>query len=166
MAAGTGLSLRDTTLLSLAARNKSAEEMGREVGISPARALVRVKELLAARDIWTDIEQKQLLLQDLYELKDQLKEQSKSFLEPKGAAVLLRTITAIGDILDKQGRISEAELTTITQTQARALVELMHAGYGRAEELLAEKYPFVNLIEIKEAFQLGMREAAVEGVKP
>lgn len=160
----TGLSLRDARLLELAANGRSAEEMGALLGIKPAKALIRVKELLQARDIWTDIEQRQLLLSDLYQLKEQMQDQMRHGVDPKDAGVLLKTIKTIGDILDRQGKITEEELTKITQTQARALVGLVQAAMGRAEDLLREKYPYVDIGEIHDAFQVGLQTAAIEGV--
>ena len=157
-----GLSLRDATLLDLAANNKSAEEMGLELGIDPARAVVRVKALLSSRDIWSDLEQKQLLLHSLFKLKEQLEKQSANYADPKETKVLLATISAINDILDKQGKLTEDQLTTITQTHARALVELVQSAFGLAEELLADKYPSVDLDEIRAAFQEGLRTKALE----
>jgi len=159
--AATGLSLIDNALLKAAADGLSPQEMGSELGISAAKAVVRVKEILASRDVWSEIEQRQLLMVDLYKLKTVL---SAGIGDTKVAAEYIKTINAIDKIMDKQGKITADELSTITRVQAQALLGLVQAAFGRAEELLLDRYPQVPILEIQEAFQLGLREQALETV--
>lgn len=60
----------DELLLRLAASGASGEEMERQTGIGAAQAVVHVKRMLQNRDIWTELERRQLLLLELNELKD------------------------------------------------------------------------------------------------
>ena len=157
--AATGLSLIDNALLKAAADGLSPQEMGTELGISAAKAVVRVKEILASRDVWSEIEQRQLLMVDLYKLKTIL---SNGLGDTKVASEYIKTINTIDKIMDKQGKITADELSTITRVQAQALLGLVQAAFGRAEELLLDRYPQVPLDEIREAFALGLREQALE----
>lgn len=66
----------DKKLLEMASRRLSAEQMYEELsrppGLSPARCLQRVKEMLNATDYLSQVEQKSLLLLDFVRLRDVL----------------------------------------------------------------------------------------------
>jgi len=66
------ISVLDDLLLRSAAGGKSGVEIERATGIPADQAVQHVKQLLATRDIWTEHEQRNLLLQELHELKDSL----------------------------------------------------------------------------------------------
>lgn len=159
--AGKELTLLDDALLRAAANGKSGEEMASLYPVSAAQAIVRVKDILVSRDPWTQIEKKQLLLHSAYGLKSQLEEvlENNAF-DVKNAEAYIKLLKTVGEILDKQGSISQNELETVTRVQAQALVHLIEAGYDRARKLLAEEYPDVDLHRIDEAFQIGMRDSA------
>src|SRR5690625_2580602 len=67
---------RDKQLLDLAASNATPNEMEAATGIPAAQAVSRVKALLQSRDIWSELERRQLLLHDLYNLKNKLVDES------------------------------------------------------------------------------------------
>lgn len=159
--ASTTLSLRDNMLLEAAANGLSGEEMEVRYGIPAAEAVVRVREILRARDIWSEIEQKQLLLVDLQKLKSQLASNMSRFEEdPAWASVMLRTLKQIGDILDKQSRITDADLNTVTEAHAKALLNLVVRAFGAAKTALERDYPMVDVQEIEEVFNVGLLEAS------
>jgi uncharacterized protein (DUF433 family) len=155
------LTLLDDALLRAAANGKSGEDMATIYPVSAAQAIVRVKDLLVSHDPWTYIERKQLLLHSAYGLKEQLEEVlTNDDFNVKNAEAYLKVLRTVGDILDKQGSISQNELETVTRVQAQALIRLIEAGYDRARDLLAQEYPDIDLQLIDEAFHLGMREAS------
>jgi hypothetical protein len=157
-----GLSLLDTAIIRLAANGKSPKEIGAELGIPAEKALIRTKEILASRDVWTEVEQRQLLLNDLFRLKESIQAELEHGWEKDSSAALLKTVKLISDIMERQGKITEEELTTITQTQARALLGLVQAAWLRARELLEAEYSnYVDVAQIEAAFQTGLREAAI-----
>ncbi len=55
------ISLLDETLIRAAASGKSGEEMEALTGIPAAQAILHVKQLLSRRDIWSEVERRQLL---------------------------------------------------------------------------------------------------------
>ena len=69
---GKEVSVLDDMLIKAAAGGKSGAEMEKLTGIPAAQAVLHVKQLLATRDIWTEQEQRQLLLNELHVLKDSL----------------------------------------------------------------------------------------------
>jgi hypothetical protein len=156
------LSPRDVALLQAAADGMSGLEMAQEFGIPAAKAVLRVKELLRSNDIWTDIERRQLLMQEIYALKNKLQRQNGDYINDKQAEVLLKTITAIDSVLDKQGKITDDQLAKVTQTQAKTMVALINAAFNRAKEILSEEYPDYPLAAIEQAFNQGLNEKAAE----
>lgn len=160
-----GLTLRDDRLLRAAANGWSGEDMAAEYDITAAQAIVRVKDILASRDPWTQIEKKQLLLHSAYALKETIEAAIASVdvgstdRSIKVVEAYIKLLKTVSEVLDKQSSITESELETITRSQARALMQLVVAGYNRARDLLAEEYPDVDLLILDEAFQVGMREA-------
>lgn len=152
----TELSPRDMALLKMAADGKSGQEMQAETGLSAAFAVLRVKELLRERDIWSEIERRQLLMQELYSLKVKLQKQNEEYINDKQAMVLLQTIQTIDNVMDKQGKITDEQLMKITQAQAHAMMSMIQAAFEHAKGLLAQENPGLDLQEIESAFNEGL----------
>lgn len=162
--AGAALSKRDTKLLELAANGASPEEMEAATNIPAAQCYMQVKTVLARRDVWTEIERKQLLLNDLYTLKAQIQTQNLTYIDEKQAGALIKTLKAIGEILERQGALSESEINQITEANARAMIRLISAAFERAKELLRTEYPDVDIREIEAAFNAGLSQEVQEVV--
>lgn len=153
---GTEISPRDMALLKMAADGKSGAEMQAETGLTAAFAVLRVKELLRERDVWTEIERRQLLMDELYGLKNKLQEQNEDYINDKQGMVLLQTIQAIDNVMDKQGKITDEQLMKITQAQAQAMMAMIQAAFKHAKETLAAENPHIDLQEIEKAFNDGL----------
>lgn len=128
---------RDKKLLDMAASNATALEMEAEVGIPAAQCVVHVKKLLAERDIWTEIERRQLLLHDLYELKDELLSKS-NMMDPRAAGVTLQAIRLLSETLDKQTALSNEEVSRITNAQTKRMLEIIGEGFKYMEQAFPE----------------------------
>lgn len=152
----TEISPRDEALLRMAADGKSGLEMQQETGLSAPRAVLRVKELLKKRDVWSEIERRQLLMDELYALKNKLQAQNKDFINDKQADVLLKTINSIDAVLDKQGSITDDQLAKISQAQAQAMLMLIRSAFEHAKALLETDYPDVPVQQIEAAFRTGL----------
>jgi len=132
-----------------AANGWSGNEMEAKFGIPAAQALVRVREMLAERfDVFDEIEQRRLAMTSVYKLKEQIEKASVDVDNPKAIEAYLKVIKALDDLLSKQGKISDAELEVVTKAQARALLGLIEAAYGRVREWLLDE--FSGLIDGKE----------------
>lgn len=162
--AGTALSKLDARLLEMAANNFSGEEMESSVGVPAAQCLVRVKQVLSSRDVWTEVERKQLLLQDLYALKDKIQKQNPDYFDEKQGGMLVKTLTTIGNILDKQSAMSDEEINRITEANARAMLRLIGAAFERAKEYLRVEYPDVDIMQIESAFNSGLSQEVTQVV--
>lgn len=159
---GDALSLQDRRLIDLAANGLSPEEIENTTGVPGAEVVVRIRDILRSRDIWTDLERRQLLLHSAHKLKDKV----EGFLQaddPKSVQAYLNTLKMVSDMLDKQGTISDDEIERVTRAQASKMLKLIEAGYGHARQLLSEEYPNVDTALIDAAFHEGLREAVREG---
>jgi hypothetical protein len=159
---GKAVSVVDEILLRAAAGGKSGDEIERATGIPAAQALEKVKDLLASRDVWTEMEQRQLLLAELHELKDSLRAQAIEGQDPEAARVLLRTLETIGKRLDSQQTVLDENLIKLTQFQQRILLRAMDAALDFAKGELAERYPQVSIAELDELVANGLQRAKFE----
>ena len=156
------VSVVDEILLRAAAGGKSGDEIEKATGIPAAQALGKVKDLLASRDVWTEMEQRQLLLAELHELKDSLRAQAIEGQDPEAARVLLRTLETIGKRLDSQQTVLDENLIKLTQFQQKILLRAMDAALDFAKKELAERYPQVSLAELDELVADGLQRAKFE----
>lgn len=159
---GKAVSVVDEILLRAAAGGKSGEEIEKATGIPAAQALEKVKDLLASRDVWTEMEQRQLLLAELHELKDSLRTQAIDGQDPEAARVLLRTLETIGKRLDSQQTVLDENLIKLTQFQQKILLRAMDAALDFAKRELADRYPQVGLAELDELVAQGLQRAKFE----
>lgn len=156
------VSVIDEILLRAAAGGKSGDEIEKATGIPAAQALEKVKDLLASRDVWTEMEQRQLLLAELHELKDSLRTQAIDGQDPEAARVLLRTLETIGKRLDSQQTVLDENLIKLTQFQQKILLRAMDAALDFAKRELADRYPQVGLAELDELVAQGLQRAKFE----
>ena len=153
------ISVVDDILLRAAAGGKSGEEIEQITGIPAAQALEKVKQLLASRDVWTEMEQRQLLLAELHELKDSLRGQAVDGQDPEAARVLLRTLEVIGKRLDAQQTVLDENLIKLTMFQQRILLRAMDAALEFAKGELAERYPQISPTELDNLVADGLQRA-------
>ncbi len=158
------LSLRDQNLLSRTLRGESPAAISEETGVDPVIIVNRVKEMLDSRDVFSEIEQRRILvygLQDLYDRAIQFMD-SFEFEDGGQMAKMIGSITTIIESIDRlqsaQSKISDDELERAAAAQAAKMMQLIQLSYQRARELLSEEYPEVDLELIDGAFQEGLRE--------
>lgn len=158
----TSISLLDEALLRAAASGKSGEELAVLTGVPAAQAVVHVKDLLARRDVWSEVEQRQLLLQQLHELKDSLSEAALRLGDPEAARLLLKTLELIGKRLDSQQSVLDVEVLRLSEFQQGVLLRAMDSALGFAKAQLAERYPQILSSELDELVAEGLFRAKGE----
>lgn len=156
------VSLLDETLLRAAASGKSGDEMEQLTGIPGAQAVLHIKQLLAKRDIWSEVERRQLLLHELNELKDSLTETALHMRDEDSARLLLKVLQEIGRRLDQERSRLDVDVIKLTEFQERVLLRAMSAALNFAKEELAERYPEVPKGELEELVIEGLMKAKVE----
>lgn len=156
------VSLLDETLLRAAAAGKSGEEIERLTGIPAAQAVVHVKNLLARRDVWSDVERRQLLIHELNELKGSLQQNAVEFKDPVSARLLLQTLSELGRRLDAQQVQVDEQVLRLSEFQQGILLRAMDAALGFAKRELAERYPDVDSSVLDELVGEGLMLAKAE----
>ena len=156
------VALLDDLLIKAAAGGKSGDEIERLTGIPAAQAVLHVKQLLATRDIWTEQEQRQLLLSELHELKDSLSDHAIKAGDPDSARLLLKTLEIIGRRLDSQQQVLDENMIKLSHFQERVLLRAMDTALNFAKEQLAEKYPEITRSELESMVADGLQKAKYE----
>ena len=150
------------SLINLAASGASGEEMQRKTGIPAERAVAHVKELMRRRDVWSEVEQRQLLLFELNELKDSLREAALQLRDPESARLLLKTLELIGRRLDAQRVQLDEQVLRLSEFQQGVLLRAMDAALAFAKLQLREQYPMVSSDVVDELVAEGLLRAKVE----
>jgi hypothetical protein len=156
------LNLLDESLIRLAASGKSGQELERSTGIPAAQAVQHVKDLMARRDVWTEVEQRQLLLYQLNELKDSLTEAAFQLKDPESARLLLKTLELIGKRLDSQKTQLDDQVLKLSQYQQGVLLRAMDAALTFAKKSLQEQYPDVDSTTLDALVAEGLMRAKSE----
>lgn len=154
-----GSSVLDDILLKAAADGRSPMEMERISGIPAAQAVQHVKQLLDSRDVWTEHQQRQLLLSELHELKDSLRDQALKAGDLDSARLLLKSLEVIGKRLDSQQSVLDENVIKLSEYQQSVLLRAMDAALTFAKQQLAERYPQITRSELEELVADGLQQA-------
>jgi hypothetical protein len=149
-------------LLRAAAAGKSGEEIERLTGIPAAQAVVHVKNLLARRDVWSEVEQRQLLVHELNGLKDSLLQNAVEFKDPVSARLLLQTLQELGRRLDSQKSSLDADVLRLSEYQQGVMLRAMDAALNFAKRELRLNYPDVSVDELDALVGEGLLRAKAE----
>jgi hypothetical protein len=156
------VSLLDETLLRAAASGKSGEEIERITGIPAAQAVVHVKNLLARRDVWSEVEQRQLLIHELNGLKDSLVQNAVEFKDPVSARLLLQTLQELGRRLDSHKASLDADVLRLSVYQQGVMLRAMDAALNFAKGELRERFPDVSTDDLDALVGEGLLRAKAE----
>ena len=156
------VSLLDETLIRAAASGKSGEEMESLTGVPAAQAVLHVKQLLSRRDIWNEVERRQLLLHELNELKQSLSDAAITMRDEDSAKLLLKVLQEIGKRLDSERTKLDTDIIKLGEYQEKVLLRAMDAALDFAKKELAQRYPLVPKEELDELVIEGLVRAKAE----
>lgn len=156
------VSLLDETLIRAAASGKSGEEMESLTGIPAAQAVMHVKQLLSRRDIWSEIERRQLLLHELNDLKDSLSSRAIELQDDDSARLLLKVLQEIGRRLDSEKQSIDVDMIKLNEYQQRVMLKAMDAALNFAKGELAVRYPDMPKEELDDLVMEGLVKARYE----
>lgn len=156
------VSLLDETLIRAAASGKSGEEMESLTGVPAAQAVLHVKQLLSRRDIWNEVERRQLLLHELNELKQSLSDAAITMRDEDSAKLLLKVLQEIGKRLDSERTKLDTDIIKLSEYQEKVLLRAMDAALDFAKKELAQRYPLVPKEELDELVIEGLVRAKAE----
>lgn len=154
------LSAFDAELLDGAAASESPNQLSARVGgvLSPAECVLRVRALLAERDVWTDPERKKLLLYRVYGLVDEMTELARTTMDGKDYSGLTKALDLLRKVLAEQEGATDAELQRLVELQANAMLGFIDAALKRATDILTQQFPDVS----KDAIELAFEEALLD----
>lgn len=156
------VSALDDLLLRAAAGGRSGVEIERMTGIPADRAVQHVKALLASRDIWTEHEQRLLLLAELKELKESLQTDLSATGDTESARLLLKTLETIGKRLDAQRVDLDESMIKLSRFQQEVMLRAMNSALDFAKKELKERYPDVPTLVLDEIVADGLSRAKYE----
>ena len=156
------VSLLDETLIRAAASGKSGDEMESLTGVPAAQAVMHVKQLLSRRDIWNEVERRQLLLHELNELKQSLSDAAITMRDEDSAKLLLKVLQEIGKRLDSERTKLDTDIIKLSEYQERVLLRAMDAALDFAKKELSQRYPLVPKEELDELVIEGLVRAKAE----
>lgn len=156
------VSLLDETLIKAAASGKSGDEMEALTGIPAAQAVLHVKQMLSNRDIWNEVERRQLLLFELNELKDSLSQRAIDMRDEDSARLLLKVLQEIGRRLDSERERLDVDIIKLSEYQQRIMLKAMDAALNFAKGELKVRYPEVDKDELDELIMEGLVRAKGE----
>tara|TARA_R110000764_G_scaffold2564_1_gene11170 strand:+ start:514 stop:1017 length:504 start_codon:yes stop_codon:yes gene_type:complete len=156
------VSLLDETLMRAAASGKSGDEMEQLTGVPAAQAVMHVKQMLSRRDIWSEVERRQLLLHELNDLKESLTDRAVQLQDEDSARLLLKVLQEIGKRLDSERTQLDIDIIKLTEYQERILLRAMDSALNFAKGELSERYPEINKNELDELVGQGLLKAKYE----
>lgn len=160
-----GLGAMDRILLRGAASNKSAIELSALTGgvIKPAAALARVQEILESRTVYTEMQKELLWLDEVNELKDELKRQVLDHKALDHAPTLLNAFKLIqSSILNRKLDIGKA-MREIQRAHAQIMLSAISLITERALHILEKNHPEIEWgNEMQEIFGLVIPGAVKE----
>jgi len=153
-------------MVELLGTEHSPEIVGEMLGIEPAEVVARTKELLRGMDVFSEQEQRRLLVFQLKSLLSQARNLLDNTIDekawPKGVEAITKLIETTYNIQLAQEAKNEEEIRIATREQAAILVHVVELSYMKAVSLLQEKYPEVDITEINQVFNQGLLECASE----
>lgn len=149
----------DEILLRLAANGASADEIERQTGIPAAQAIMHIKKILQSRDIWTEFERRQLLLRELNELKESMRQNALEMKDPQSARLLLQTLQTIAQRLDSEEKQLNVDIVKVTEHQAKVMGRAFDIALNHMKNELMKLYPEVSRGELDSMAQEGLIKA-------
>lgn len=154
--------LLDRKLVEAAANGLSGLEMEERFGIPAAEAISRVRSVLnATRSAYDDYENRQLLVISLKQTLSAVKAQGVNTADPKHMEAVTKLTLAIDRIETNNAKITEEMLNTVSEAQARRLLDMLEKAFNPTRDWLKEQYGMlVDMDEFQRVFQEGLRNAA------
>lgn len=149
----------DRRLLKAAAKFASPEQLSEAVNgqLTPAQAIDRVKTLLASQDVYSEVEQRRLLLLQMAEFMDYMQEQAQDANNPAAWSALNRTFKLISDQIERTNINIDDVSTKLGKAHARYFIEgYMEAFYEILAALRERQMLVLEAEEVKELAQVGL----------
>lgn len=138
--AGTGLSIRDNKILTLAYRGHTAAEIAAEVHAPEATVVFELDRLTGSLDWLTDLQKYRLTFHGLQALMGKLKERAESGQDAQQTKNYLDAIRLTFEQLEAQRARVDADIDRVQAAQAKVLMDIVDRAFyytlGKLEKKL------------------------------
>ena len=132
--------------------NASAEEVSELTGgvLTPVQCLARVTKLIRSRDVLDAADRLNLLLDDVYWLRNKLKEQMEKsgYIDEKQAGIYLKTIESLVKRIETVNAGLGEAMLRFNELRATEFVEALTIIIDRLFSLLEEKHPEYEITDM------------------
>lgn len=152
----------------LANARKSYEEISAATGVPVDQIAVRLEQLLRSRDHLTERQEERLLIIEMGDLIDEVKDRmggAKDENYADIANVALRGYDSIAKRLDARRKLNEVDISEITRGQGEMFLAIFVDSVGKVATRLEETHPELEFdirSELEEAFAIALPEARAE----
>ena len=147
------LALQDKHLLDRAALGWSPAEIAADTGMEPIDAYNKVTALLQSRDLWDEIQKRQLLLHSVYTLKSKLENWlDDEIFDKDKVASYLQTLRLIGDTLERNTKATEGQVEAVVEAHKGFMLGMLQRLSVAVVDRVHEKYPTIEMEEIDGIF--------------
>lgn len=150
----------DRRLIKEAAKYSSPEEMSEAVlgKLTPAQCIARVKEILASKTVFDEVEERRLLLISMAEHLEWLTDQREN---EKSWPVIARMYKVLSDQVERSN-VNVSDISSkLAEDHARYFTEGYMKGFDAVVKLLAERNNIVvEEDELLEVMQVGVTTSA------
>lgn len=136
-----------------AAKRATAEEMSEAVlgQLTPGECLDRVKTLLSSKDVWDEIEERRLILIEIAEWLDWLKDQREN---TKSWASINRALKLMSDQVERSNLNIGDVSTKLAAAHAQFFTDGFLLGFNKVLETLRDREIIEGEVEDEEMLEL------------
>lgn len=145
----------DKQILEMARANASYREIGKRLRMKPEQVALRLNDIIESREK-SDRLAFSLYLEDLYKLKDSLSAQVNGLMDSKDVANFIRLLEQLGKAIKDLAVIRQRSDSTVSDTQARFMVNVIVQAFEYAKNALAEEFPDVPFDVVESVFKEGL----------
>lgn len=150
--------LVDRRVLDLSAYGFSPAEIGDKTGLPPMVVIQKVKSALNDRNVYTHLEQKELLLHMMRSVLQEVREVLDPS-DPKSVGAVVQVMRAVMDLLDKQKGFTEDEIREAAKGMRNEIARVVEAGFDEALEFIRLNHPDVDTDTVEQVFYEGLINA-------
>ena len=153
------LTLRDKTLLDMAANNATPEMIAEKTGFPVAKITLELDRLLGSMDWLSEMQRLKLLLESHYRLKEHLEDEAMKHGDEKAATNLIRLLRDMADLLDRISTRADASIEKVQNAHAKTMMAIVEASFYKSIASLKREFPELDEAEVEEEFQFNLKRS-------
>jgi len=149
----SGLSLRDKTILDMAARGKTAEDIAVQLQVPAARVVQEMNRLTDTLDWLSELQELKLAMLSLKTLVGSLKGVAESGGDDKQTKNYIDALRLLFERLDRRSEQVDADIDRVNVAQAREMVLIVEKSLYHSLGVLSERFVDLPMAEIEQQFR-------------